>query len=291
VGPLDGSPRHVRSSIDGSLRRLGTDHVDLYYLHRSTPTSRSRRRSARWRSWSSRARRSTSGSARPRRKRSVAPTPCTDHRGPDRVLALEPGARGGDPPDLPRARIGFVSYSPLGRGFLAGRFKSPEELDEGDFRISGPRFTGENLKENLKLAAKVEEIAIEKGITPAQLAIAWVLAQGEDLVPIRAQAAQLSRAERGRGRPSSSPTTTWPGSTTISPRRRASATRRSVWRRSISEEGPAVGSFAIQARRGTADPVAAEANSRQFDEEDKWVSTNTTSRRLSSAPRRERSPA
>jgi len=80
--------------------------------------------------------------------------------------------------------IGFVPYSPLGRGFLSGRFKSPDDLDEGDFRRNGPRFTGENLKANLNLAAKVKEIAAELEITPAQLAIAWVLAQGDDLVPI-----------------------------------------------------------------------------------------------------------
>jgi aryl-alcohol dehydrogenase-like predicted oxidoreductase len=88
---------------------------------------------------------------------------------------------------LPTCRelgIGFVPYSPLGRGFLSGRFTSPDELEEGDFRRSGPRFTGENLEANLQLAAKVREIAEEKEITPAQLAIAWVLAQGEDLVPI-----------------------------------------------------------------------------------------------------------
>jgi aryl-alcohol dehydrogenase-like predicted oxidoreductase len=88
---------------------------------------------------------------------------------------------------LPTCRelgIGFVPYSPLGRGFLSGRFTSPDELDENDFRRSGPRFTGENLDANLRLAAKVREIAEEKGISPAQLAIAWVLAQGEDLVPI-----------------------------------------------------------------------------------------------------------
>jgi len=88
---------------------------------------------------------------------------------------------------LPTCRelgIGFVPYSPLGRGFLAGRFASPDELDENDFRRSGPRFTGENLDANLRLAAKVKEIAAEKGITPAQLAIAWVLARGDDLVPI-----------------------------------------------------------------------------------------------------------
>jgi aryl-alcohol dehydrogenase-like predicted oxidoreductase len=88
---------------------------------------------------------------------------------------------------LPTCRelgIGFVPYSPLGRGFLAGRFSSPDELDENDFRKHGPRFTGENLESNLRLAAKVKEIAGEKAVTRAQLAIAWVLAQGEDLVPI-----------------------------------------------------------------------------------------------------------
>ena len=80
--------------------------------------------------------------------------------------------------------IGFVAYSPLGRGFLSGRFKSPDDLDQGDFRRNGPRFTGENLDANLQLAAKVAEIAQEKGVAPAQLALAWVLAQGEDIVPI-----------------------------------------------------------------------------------------------------------
>jgi aryl-alcohol dehydrogenase-like predicted oxidoreductase len=77
-----------------------------------------------------------------------------------------------------------VPYSPLGRGFLSGRFDSPDELEENDFRRSGPRFTGENLEANRRVAAKVAEIAQEKGITPAQLALAWVLAQGEDVVPI-----------------------------------------------------------------------------------------------------------
>jgi aryl-alcohol dehydrogenase-like predicted oxidoreductase len=80
--------------------------------------------------------------------------------------------------------IGFVPYSPLGRGFLSGRFSSPEDLDENDFRRNGPRFTGENLEANRRLAEKVAEIAADKGITPAQLALAWVLAQGDDLVPI-----------------------------------------------------------------------------------------------------------
>jgi aryl-alcohol dehydrogenase-like predicted oxidoreductase len=85
---------------------------------------------------------------------------------------------------VPRAGDRLRALAPLGRGFLSGRFTSPDELDEKDFRRNGPRFTGENLDANLKLAAKVAEIAGEKGITPAQLALAWVLSQGEDIVPI-----------------------------------------------------------------------------------------------------------
>src|SRR5213078_5307849 len=87
-------------------------------------------------------------------------------------------------PTIRELGIGFVPYSPLGRGFLSGRFKSPDELEENDFRRHGPRFTGDALDQNLRLVAKVEEIAAEKGITPGQLALAWVLAQGDDVVPI-----------------------------------------------------------------------------------------------------------
>src|SRR3712207_6731134 len=88
---------------------------------------------------------------------------------------------------LPTCRelgIGFVAYSPLGRGFLSGRFSSPDELDEGDFRRHGPRFTGDALEQNQRLVAKVRELAEEKGCTAGQLALAWVLAQGDDVVPI-----------------------------------------------------------------------------------------------------------
>jgi aryl-alcohol dehydrogenase-like predicted oxidoreductase len=88
---------------------------------------------------------------------------------------------------LPTCRelgIGFVAYSPLGRGFLSGRFNSPEELAENDFRRTQPRFQGENLEANMRIVAKLREIAEEKDITPAQLALAWVLAQGDDIVPI-----------------------------------------------------------------------------------------------------------
>ena len=87
-------------------------------------------------------------------------------------------------PTLEELGIALVAYSPLGRGFLSGRFTSPDELDEGDFRRYGPRFTGENLKQNLALAERVKELAAEKGITPGQLALAWVLHRGEHIVPI-----------------------------------------------------------------------------------------------------------
>ena len=87
-------------------------------------------------------------------------------------------------PTLNELGIALVAYSPLGRGFLSGRFTSPDELDEGDFRRYGPRFSGENLRQNLKLADRVKELAAEKGITPGQLALAWVLHRGEHIVPI-----------------------------------------------------------------------------------------------------------
>jgi aryl-alcohol dehydrogenase-like predicted oxidoreductase len=87
-------------------------------------------------------------------------------------------------PTLDELGIALVAYSPLGRGFLSGRFSSPEQLDEGDFRRYGPRFTGENLAHNLQLAERVKELAVQKGVTPGQLALAWVLSRGEQIVPI-----------------------------------------------------------------------------------------------------------
>jgi aryl-alcohol dehydrogenase-like predicted oxidoreductase len=185
LGPLDGSAEHVRSSIEGSLKRLGTDHVDLYYQHRVDPDVDIEETVGAMAELvkEGKIRHIGLSEAAPETiRRAHAVHPITAVQTEYSMWSRDPEAE-----VLPTCRelgIGFVPYSPLGRGFLSGRFKSPEDLDANDFRRHGPRFTGENLDANLKLAAKVAQIAEEKDITPAQLALAWVLAQGEDLVPI-----------------------------------------------------------------------------------------------------------
>jgi aryl-alcohol dehydrogenase-like predicted oxidoreductase len=185
VGPLDGSPDHVRRSIDGSLERLGTDHVDLFYQHRVDPSVPIEE------TVGAMAELVEQGKVRHIGLSEAAPETIRRAQSVHPITAVQTEyslwTRDPEPEVLPTCRelgIGFVPYSPLGRGFLSGRFTSPEDLDDDDFRRNGPRFTGENLEANLGLAAKVREIAADKGITPAQLAIAWVLAQGDDLVPI-----------------------------------------------------------------------------------------------------------
>jgi aryl-alcohol dehydrogenase-like predicted oxidoreductase len=185
VGPPDGSAQHVRSSIEGSLKRLGTDYVDLYYQHRVDPNVPIEE------TVGAMAELVKEGKVRHIGLSEAAPETIRRANAVHPIAAVqtEYSLWTRDPeaevlPTCHELRIGFVPYSPLGRGFLAGRFTSPDQLDESDFRRSGPRFTGENLEANLRLAAKVKEIAAEKGVTPAQLAIAWVLAQGDDLVPI-----------------------------------------------------------------------------------------------------------
>jgi aryl-alcohol dehydrogenase-like predicted oxidoreductase len=185
VGPQDCSAAQVRRSIEGSLERLGTDYVDLYYPHRVDPnvpveeTVGAMAELVR----EGKVRHIGLSEAAPETiRRANAIHPITAVQTEYSLWSREPEAE-----VLPTCRelgIGFVPYAPLGRGFLAGRFTSPDDLAEDDFRRTGPRFAGENLDENLTLAAKVEEIAAEKGVTPAQLAIAWVLAQGDDVVPI-----------------------------------------------------------------------------------------------------------
>jgi aryl-alcohol dehydrogenase-like predicted oxidoreductase len=182
---LDGSPENARRSIEGSLKRLGTDHVDLYYQHRIDPGTPIEE------TVGALAELVQEGKVRHLglSEASVETLRRAHDTHPITALQTEYSlwTRDVEAEILPTCRelgIGFVAYSPLGRGFLSGRFKSPEDLDESDFRRHGPRFRGEALEHNLKLAAKVQELAEEKGCTPGQLALAWVLAQGEDIVPI-----------------------------------------------------------------------------------------------------------
>ncbi|WP_326783614.1 aldo/keto reductase [Streptomyces sp. NBC_00151] len=185
VGPQDGSAEHVRSSVHGSLERLGTDYIDLYYQHRVDPNVPIEETvgalgelvaegTVRYIGLSE------ASAETIRRAHAVHPITAVQSE-------YSLWSRDVEAEVLPACRelgIGFVPYSPLGRGFLAGRFTSPDELETNDWRRENPRFQDGNLEANLRLAAKVKEIAAEKDVTPAQLAIAWVLAQGEDLVPI-----------------------------------------------------------------------------------------------------------
>jgi aryl-alcohol dehydrogenase-like predicted oxidoreductase len=185
VGPQDGSAEHVRTSIEGSLRRLDTDYVDLYYQHRvdpAVPIEETVGAMAELVAAGKVRHIGLSEASAATLRRANAVHPITALQTEYSLWSRDPEAE-----ILPTCRelgIGFVAYSPLGRGFLAGRFTSPDELDEGDFRRSSPRFTGDNLEANLRLAQTVKELAAEKAVTPAQLALAWVLAQGEDVVPI-----------------------------------------------------------------------------------------------------------
>jgi aryl-alcohol dehydrogenase-like predicted oxidoreductase len=185
TGPLDGSADHVRSSIEGSLTRLGTDYVDLYYQHRVDPNVPIEE------TVGAMADLVKEGKVRHIGLSEAAPETIRRASSVHPITALQTEyslwTRDPETEVLPTCRelgIGFVPYSPLGRGFLAGRFSSPEDIEEGDFRRSNPRFSGEAFEANMRLADKVKEIAAEKDITPAQLAIAWVLARGDDLVPI-----------------------------------------------------------------------------------------------------------
>ena len=182
---LDGSRENARRALEGSLARLGTDHVELLYLHRVDP-SRPIEETV-----GAMAELVQEGKVRHIGLSEAAPETLRRAHATHPITALQTEyslwTRDVEDEILPTCRelgIGFVPYSPLGRGFLSGRFKSPDDLDADDFRRQGPRFQGEALEQNLKLAAKVEDLAREKGCTPGQLALAWVLAQGDDVVPI-----------------------------------------------------------------------------------------------------------
>src|SRR3954462_5409107 len=185
VGPVDGSSDYVKRSIEGSLERLGTDYVDLYYQHRVDPDTEIEETVGAMAELVEEGKvlhLGLSEAAPGTIRRGHAVHPITALQTEYSVFAREPEAE-----IIPTCRelgIGFVSYSPLGRGFLSGRFASPDELAQDDFRRTQPRFQGENLEANARIVAKLGEIAEEKDVTPAQLALAWVLAQGDDIVPI-----------------------------------------------------------------------------------------------------------
>jgi aryl-alcohol dehydrogenase-like predicted oxidoreductase len=182
---IEGKPEYVRKAIEGSLGRLGVDHVDLYYQHRVDPDTPIEE------TVGAMAELVRDGKVRYLGLSEAAPDTIRRAHAvhPISALQTEYSLWTRDPEEevLPTVRelgIGFVAYSPLGRGFLSGRIQSPDDLEERDFRRRNPRFQGENFERNLELVESVREIAEEKGITPAQLALAWVLAQGEDIVPI-----------------------------------------------------------------------------------------------------------
>jgi len=185
VGAVDGSPEHVRSSIEGSLKRLGTDHIDLYYQHRVDPNVEIEETVGAMAELVREGKvlhLGLSEAAPETIRRAQAVHPITAVQTEYSLWSRDPESE-----ILPTCRelgIGFVPYSPLGRGFLSGNFTSTDDLAPDDFRRTVPRWSGDNFDANLKLVAKLKEIADEKGITPAQLAIAWVLAQGDDVVPI-----------------------------------------------------------------------------------------------------------
>jgi aryl-alcohol dehydrogenase-like predicted oxidoreductase len=182
---LDSSPANIRTAVEGSLKRLGTDRIDLYYQHRVDPNTPIEdtvgavaelisegkvRHIGLSEAWVSTI----------RRAHAVHP-----------ITALQSEyslwTRDQEPEVLPLLRelgIGFVPYSPLGKGFLTGTIRSTDQFDPNDFRASNPRFTGENFQRNLRIADEVQAVAADAGVTPAQVALAWLLAKGDDIAPI-----------------------------------------------------------------------------------------------------------
>jgi aryl-alcohol dehydrogenase-like predicted oxidoreductase len=182
---IRGDAEYVRQACDASLERLGIDHIDLYYQHRVDKTVEIEETVG--------AMKELVDAGKVRYLGLSEASPETIRRAnavhPISALQTEYSLWTRDPEDaiLPAIRelgIGYVAYSPLGRGFLSGRFQSPDDFEENDFRRHHPRFQGENFDKNMELVEKVKEIADEKGVTASQLALAWVMAQGDDIVPI-----------------------------------------------------------------------------------------------------------
>jgi aryl-alcohol dehydrogenase-like predicted oxidoreductase len=184
-GVIDSSPSNVRAAVEGSLKRLGTDHIDLYYQHRVDPKTPIEDTVGALAALVAEGKiryigLSEAGADTIRRAQAVHPIAAlqTEYslwtRDPEAELL----------PLLRELGIGFVPYSPLGHGFLTGTIRSNDELSDDDWRKTNPRFTGENLQRNLRIVDEVKAVAAEAGATPAQVALAWLLAQGDDIAPI-----------------------------------------------------------------------------------------------------------
>jgi aryl-alcohol dehydrogenase-like predicted oxidoreductase len=182
---IDGKPEYVREACEASLQRLGVDHIDLYYQHRvdpNTPIEDTVGAMAELVAAGKVRYLGLSEASAETIRRAHAVHPITAVQSEYSLWTRDVEAE--ILPALEELGIALVAYSPLGRGFLSGRFSSPDELEESDYRRHGPRFTGENLAHNLTLAERVRELAGERGVTPGQLALAWVLRRGEHIVPI-----------------------------------------------------------------------------------------------------------
>ncbi len=182
---INGRPEYVKSACEASLKRLGVDHIDLYYQHRvdkDTPIEDT---------IGAMADLVKEGKVRFLGMSEASPETIRRADKVHQITALQTEyslwTRDPETDIFSTVRelgIGFVAYSPLGRGFLTGRFQSPDDFDDSDFRKYSPRFQGENFNKNLRLVEKIEELAKKKRVTPGQLALAWVLMQGDDIVPI-----------------------------------------------------------------------------------------------------------
>src|SRR5579864_6381528 len=198
-GVLDSSPANIRTAVEGSLKRLGTDRVDLYYQHRVDPNTPIEDTVGALAELVAEGKvlhigLSEAGPATIRRAHAVHPIAAlqTEYslwtRDPEAALL----------PLLRKLGIGFVPYSPLGHGFLTGKIRSPDDLSKDDWRKTNPRFTGENFQRNLRIVTEVEAVAAEAGATPAQIALAWLLAQGNDIAPIPGTK-RVARVEENTG--------------------------------------------------------------------------------------------
>lgn len=182
---INGKPDYVKQSCEGSLRRLGVDCIDLYYQHRVDPDTPIEE------TIGAMAELVREGKVRFLGMSEASAEMIRRAHGVHPITALQSEyslwTRDPEPEILPTCRelgIGFVPYSPLGRGFLTGKIQKPEDIPQDDYRSTTPRFQGDNFQRNLEIVKRVEEIAREKHCTSAQLALAWVLAQGNDIVPI-----------------------------------------------------------------------------------------------------------